>query len=409
MYLSNTGKVQHLPRSNEFQILDNMLKPDYVNSSIVNLMSSILQGLGHHSNLHSALNALDSEHLMRASNIVLLVIDGLGYNYLTNHAPHSALHSYLHSRLTTVFPSTTATAITTFMTGLAPQQHGLTGWFTYFQELGSILTVLPVKPRLGDSPSAELNIDVAALYGHTPVFNLLEVDCHIVTPRSIAYSDYSLAHRGKARIKPYKNLNECFGLTRDIIKSETSKKYIYTYWPQFDGMAHEKGAGSVDVADHFHEIDKAFSKFIEEIKGTNTLVIATADHGIIDSGPHYCVELEHHPDLQSMLCMPLSGERRMAYCYVKASRHADFTHYLTNNLAEQITVHPSKQLLEQHYYGLGPAHPHLHRRIGDFVLEMNKNYTIMDTLPGEKHFYHIGTHGGLSEDEMLVPLIIIET
>jgi hypothetical protein len=385
-----------------------MIKPEYENASIVNLMASILQGLGNQSNQHSALSALDNDRLLRARNIVLLVIDGLGYNYLINNAQHSSLRKFLHGRLTTVFHSTTATAITTFMTGLAPQQHGLTGWFTYFQELGSILTVLPAKPRVGDSSLQELNIDVPTLYGHVPVFDLIEMDCHIVTPRNIAYSDYSLAHRGKARISPYKNLTECFGLTRDIIKSGASKKYIYTYWPQFDGMAHEKGVGSKDVADHFHEMDKAFSKFIEDIKGTNTLVIATADHGIIDSGPDYCIELEHHPELQGMLSMPLSGERRMAYCYVKANRNTDFTHYLANNLAEQITVHPSRRLLEQHYFGLGSAHPHLHRRIGDFVLEMNNNHTIMDTLPGEKHFYHIGAHGGLSEDEMLVPLIIID-
>ena len=386
-----------------------MIKPAYENASIVNLMASILQGLGSHSNQHSALSALDNDLFLHARNIVLLVIDGLGYNYLSNNAPHSVMHSYLHDRLTTVFPSTTATAITTFMTGLAPQQHGLTGWFTYFQELESILTVLPVKPRLGDSSLEELNIDVPSLYGHTPVFDLLEVDCHIVTPRNIAYSDYSLAHRGKARISPYNNLTECFGLTRDIIRTDANKKYIYTYWPQFDGMAHEKGVDSKDVADHFQEVDKAFGEFIEDIKGTNTLVIATADHGIIDSGPNYCIELEHHPELHNMLSMPLSGERRMAYCYVKSDRYDDFSRYLANNLAEQITVHPSRQLLEQHYYGLGSAHPDLHSRIGDFVLEMNENHTIMDTLPNEKHFYHIGTHGGLSEDEMLVPLIIIET
>ncbi len=385
-----------------------MIKPDYENASIVNLMASIMHGLGNHSNHHFALSTLDWACFQRARNIVLLVIDGLGYNYLTDNARHSTLHKFLHGRLTTVFPSTTAAAITTFMTGLAPQQHGLTGWFTYFQELGSILTVLPVKPRADCAAPGELNIDASSLYGHVPVFDLLDVDSHIVTPRNIAYSDYSLAHRGKAGVKPYKNLRECFTFTRDIIKSGPNRKYIYTYWPQFDGMAHEKGVGSKDVADHFRDIDKAFGTFLEDIKGTNTLVIATADHGIIDSGADYCIELEHHPELRSMLTMPLSGERRMAYCYVEADRHAAFTHYLANNLAEQITVYPSKQLLKQHYYGLGPAHPQLHSRIGDYALAMNKNYTIMDTLPNEKHFYHIGTHGGLSEDEMLVPLIIIE-
>ncbi len=398
-----------LPYPIELSILDTMIKPAYFNVSIVNLMASILAGLSNHANHHPPLSTLDKTHFMRARNVVLVVIDGLGYNYLSGVTRRGCLHDYLQGSLTSVFPSTTATAITTFMTGLAPQQHGLIGWFTYFRELASIMTVLPAKPRLGCIDAGKSHIDVASLYGHTPLPDLLDVNCHIVTPRNIAYSEYSLAHRGKATTHPYANLNECFATTRDIIKNGREKKYIYTYWPQFDGMAHEKGVGSKEVADHFQEIDKAFGQFIDEIKGTNTLVIATADHGIIDSGPKQCIEVEHHPDLQDMLAMPLSGERRMAYCYVKAGRHPDFVHYLHNNLNEQITVIPSRQLLEQNYYGLGPAHPRLHQRIGDYALIMNDHFTIMDTMANERHFYHIGTHGGMSEDEMLVPLIIAET
>ena len=176
----------------------------------------------------------------------------------------------------------------------------------------------------------------------------------------------------------------------------------------FDGMAHEKGVGSNDVKQHFLEIDRAFTQFIDDIKGSNTLVIATADHGIIDSGPNYCIELDNHPELQDMLSMPLSGERRMAYCYVESGRHEDFKHYVTHTFGDQLEILDSKQLIEQHYYGLGEAHPKLHHRIGDYTLSMNGNVTIMDTVPGENRFYHIGTHGGLSEQEMYVPLILVE-
>ena len=385
-----------------------MIKPDYNNASIVNLMATILQRLGGHSNQHSPLIGLDGECITRARNIVLLVIDGLGYNYLTCNGSNSTLHKFSRGKLTTVFPSTTATAITTFMTGLAPQQHGLTGWFTYFQELGHILTVLPVRLRSSLATGADTKIDASSLYGHIPVYDLLEVDSYIVSPSDIAHSVYSLAHRGKAKIKPYQSLTECFAFTRDIISSSSSKKFIYTYWPRFDGMAHELGVNSNEVATHFTEIDDTFRNFIRDVKGTGTLVIATADHGIIDSGPNACVELEHHPELQEMLLMPLSGERRMAYCYLKDGQQEAFLTYLQAKLADQISVYPSKQLLEQHYYGLGPAHPQLHNRIGDYTLAMNGNYTIMDTIPGERHFYHIGTHGGLSDDEMLVPFIVVE-
>ena len=385
-----------------------MIKPDYENSSIVNLMASILQGLGGHTNHHTPLPAPGNDAFERARNIVLLVIDGLGYNYLMGYAPRSILARHAHTKLTTVFPSTTATAITTFMTGLAPQQHGLTGWFTYFQTLESILTVLPASLRYVGGERESPKVDINALYGHTPVFDLLEADNFIVSPRHIAHSDYSLAHRGKATIVPYGDLTGCFSATRDIIQSGNRKKYIYTYWPEFDGLAHEKGVASTQVAAHFREMDAAFARFISDIAGTNTLVIATGDHGLIDSGPDFCLELHHHPRLLEALTMPLSGERRMAYCYVDPDRQATFLDYLTQTLADRIHVYRSTDLIEQHYFGLGPPHPDLHHRIGDYVLAMKGNYTVMDTLPGERHFYHIGTHGGMSDDEMWVPLILIE-
>jgi predicted AlkP superfamily pyrophosphatase or phosphodiesterase len=295
------------------------------------------------------------------------------------------------------------------MTGLAPQQHGLTGWFTYFQELGSIITVLPFKPRFGGASLGELNVNVQSLYGHTPVFDLLDVDSFIVTPDSIACSDYSLAHRGKAQVKPYDTLTECFNFTRDIIRSGRQKKYIYTYWPLFDGMSHEKGVNSREVSQHFREIDKTFSHFIDDLKGTNTLVIGTADHGIIDSGPHNCIELEDHRELQDMLTIPLCGERRMAYCYVESGKHGAFKNYINDKFGSDIEVLKSRTVIENNFYGLGEPHPQLHHRTGDFMLSMNKNLTIMDTVPGEKHFYHVGTHGGLSEQEMYVPLILVQT
>jgi len=385
-----------------------MIKPDYYGGSIVNLMSSIMKGLGEASNHHPPLNDFPEDAPATAQNVVLLVIDGLGFQYLTEVGQRSSLNSHLRGKITSVFPSTTATAITTFMTGLAPQQHGLTGWFTYFHELGSIITVLPFRPRFGGASLSELNIDVQSLYGHTPIFDLIDRDCYVVTPDSIAYSDYSLAHRGKALIKPYETLSECFKFTHDIIYSNQQKKYIYTYWPMFDGMAHEKGVGSQEVAQHFEDIDHAFARFIKDIKGSNTLVIVTADHGIIDSGPDYCIELEDHPALQDILTMPLTGERRMAYCYVESNRHAEFKDYVQTNFSDELQIMDSRQLIEQQFFGLGSPHPQLHHRVGDFTLSMKRNMTIMDTVPGERRFYHIGTHGGLSEQEMYVPLILVE-
>ena len=99
--------------------------PDYQQGSIVNLMSAIIAALGGHSGLYPPLPEVQKANLGDERNVVLFVIDGLGYEYLTKKAQDSVLAQHLCSRITSVFPTTTATAITTFFTGCAPQQHAL--------------------------------------------------------------------------------------------------------------------------------------------------------------------------------------------------------------------------------------------------------------------------------------------
>ncbi|MCZ7653674.1 MAG: hypothetical protein M5R42_04380 [Rhodocyclaceae bacterium] len=77
---------------------------------------------------------------------MLLVIDSLGYDYLLRHGAGGTLHRHLHSRLTSVFPSTTASAVTAYLSGLRAPQHALTGWHMCY-ELHSIAAVLPARGR----------------------------------------------------------------------------------------------------------------------------------------------------------------------------------------------------------------------------------------------------------------------
>ena len=125
-----------------------MYKPNYQNGSIVNLMSSIKEVLGGKSR-YKPLDIFDFSNISK-KNIVLIVIDGLGYNYLTKYGKDSFLYKNLKGKMTSVFPATTASAMTTFSTGLAPQQHALTGWFMYLKEIGAVSVILPFTSRAGD-------------------------------------------------------------------------------------------------------------------------------------------------------------------------------------------------------------------------------------------------------------------
>ena len=111
------------------------MRPDYAGGSLVNLIASIVAARGGRA-LHSPLKNLRHETLREARNLVLLVIDGLGDNYLMRRGAGGALARRRRASMTSVFPSTTASAITTSYTGCTPLEHGLTGWFTYFGEAG---------------------------------------------------------------------------------------------------------------------------------------------------------------------------------------------------------------------------------------------------------------------------------
>ena len=77
-------------------------------------------------------------------------------------------------------------------------------------------------------------------------------------------------------------------------------------------------------------------------------------------------------------------------------------------LGDRAEVRLSGELADEGWFGPGRAHPHFGERIGDVTLLMNDHYTVKDWTPGEKHHLHIGNHGGTSEEEMLVPLIVAQ-
>jgi Type I phosphodiesterase / nucleotide pyrophosphatase len=379
-------------------------KPRYDGESIVNLMASLLGATGGRST-YPGLTGLDSKDLEQARRLVLIVVDGLGYEFLSTVRDAKTLRGRLARRLTSVFPPTTASAVTTFLTGLAPQQHALTGWFMYMRELERVITVLPFTSREDGKPLSRLGVEPGPLFGHTAVFELMNRDCHVIVPRSIAYSQFNTAHAGHAAIHAYDGLDKFFAeIERALWASD--KSFLYAYWPELDHLAHLHGIASPQAHSHAEYFDERYGAFLERIAGSETLVLLTADHGFVDVAPGAMIDMADHPALREMLRAPLCGEPRTAYCYVAQGRAADFERYVQSNFAEQIVCAPSRALIDAGYFGLGVPHPELASRVGDYTLCLRPGYAVLDRQPGERRFMPIGVHGGGSTQELGVPLVV---
>jgi hypothetical protein len=378
------------------------MKPDYSGGSLVNLIASIVAARGGKA-LHPPLRNLSG--LDEARNLVLLIIDGLGDNYLMRRGAGGELARRRRALLTSVFPSTTASAITTSYTGRTPLEHGLTGWFTYFGAAGCVAAALPFRSRGDMQPLSRRGVTPDEIYVSKALFEDLPVRSIVVTYKDIVDSEYNSRHcRGAERLA-YETLDELVAQVEAAVKSGGERKFIYAYWPLYDQVSHRYGSESAEAFAQFEQMDKAFGLVIEKLSGTDSLIIATADHGFIDVPPEESLELA--PGLAPLLRLPLCGERRVVYCHVHGPD--EFMKKAQDWLGDRADVMPSRALVDEGWFGPGAPHPRFAERIGDVALVMRNRYTVKDWAPGESRHLHIGNHGGTSDDEMLIPLILETT
>ncbi len=381
-----------------------MLLPDYEHS-IVNLMASLATAIGAGETGYAPLANLPAGRLQQRP-VVLLVADGLGAELLARHAD-SRLASGWTDTLTSVFPTTTATAITSFATGVAPQQHAVTGWFTWLAELGSVAAVLPFVPRGGGQSYLEAGVRPEQIVGARALTERTTARCSVVTPAYIAESAYSRFTGGPAERYGHRGLGHFFDTLATLVLQGGSS-YTFAYWAELDSLAHQYGVESPQVSGHFAVFDQAYAEFLDRIVGSGAIVLVTADHGLIDSSEAHTLRLEDHPSLAETLVLPLCGEPRAAFCYVRNGRAAEFEAYVRDRLADAVELFRSADLIEAGWFGRGRPDPRLRQRVGDYALIMRDNWIIRDRLLTERPFRHVGVHGGTSAAEMQVPLVVAE-
>ena len=375
--------------------------PDYSGGSLVNLIASIVEACGSRA-LHAPLRNF---RLEKAKNIVLVIIDGLGDNYLMRAGAGGELARRRRAAITSVFPSTTASAITTSYTGRTPLEHGLTGWFTYFGEAGYVAAALPFRTRGDNLPLRGKGFSPGRAFPSPSLFATLPVRSIVVTCKDIIDSDYNIRHCEGAERRAYETPDEFVLEIENAVKSGPGRKFVYAYWPHYDATSHRFGSLSPQAAVELSRIDAAFSELLQRLAGSETLVVATADHGFIDVAPEESLELPSF--LAAQLRFPLCGERRVVYCHVHSMDK--FLSEAKAWLGEKADVRPSRELAEEGWFGPGEPHPRFAERIGDVALVMRDRYTVKDWIPGEPRHLHIGNHGGTHEDEMLIPLILEAT
>lgn len=419
-YLSEllARRVGNLPFSQE------MAAPFYSGGCIANLPASICNWLGIDfpgiTPLDSQIYDIPGKHFRQ---VILAVIDGLGWDQFQrlagmetheSRAWNEILQDSLLMPLTSIVPSTTAAALTSFWTGLPPAGHGITGYEMWLQEYGitanmihqsptAFLTVMGGLAPAGFIPGKFLGVPTLG-----PAMRRQGVHPFALQHNSIHKSGLSQMLLAEVDALPFRTLSDLWW-TLEQVESEhlAEKRYFYLYWGELDELQHVYGPEDPRVAQEYFVFLRAMLRFLQRARAHgngDTLFLLTADHGQVRSLPSPETEIRRHPELLQMMHLLPTGESRMPYLYLKPGYEQRALTMMDELYPGQFTAVDSEEALAVGLFGAEPFHPQIRSRIGDKVLLAREEYYLH--WPDKENLL-LGRHGGLNRKEMIVPLAAV--
>ncbi len=390
------------------QSIDGLRAPRFDGASLLNLAATLETALGNASPYPLLADVALRERVLAARRIVLWVIDGLGVEPLQRLAPRSALAGAMASEVSALFPSSTAPTLTTFNCARSPAAHAVPEWFLWFDELGAVYRSLPLDAR---SPASGLPplVDATAVYAWTSMYRRADRPAFVVLPLPIAYSAYSRhAHAGAVTL-PFGDERSFVEAIVAAIDDSRDGAYVYAYVDEFDRTAHEFGVASDEARAVVGRLDRVFRRLADELTRRDVLLLVTADHGFVDIEPEARLRLEHFPRLAACLAAPLCGGPRVPICRVRPECVEAVAAVVDVELGGRFACVPSEALIAAGWFGPDAPDPRLRSRLGSHVLLPRDGAYLVDCVAGEPAIELVGVHGGLSDAESRVPVIVAST
>ena len=364
------------------------IKPDF-NNNIVNITATIAEFLNC-PNDKPVLPELADELKKGYKNIVFLILDGLGVNPVNKNLTDSSfLKRNIKKVVTSVFPSTTTNATTSYLTNKYPMEHGWFGWSLYFEELKRAVDIFLETDSFTREPIEKGY--VKKVLPIEPFYKKANSDytTSVVVPE-FWNNDYENRY-------VWKSSDEMFGHIEGLCQ-KAGKQFIYVYCDEPDHTMHVYGVTSPEAKKVINNLNDGLENLYSKL--TDTLFIVTADHGQIDIDGY--IDIYKDSELISMLEWPQFLEARAAAFKVKRECLNKFIKTFNEKYGEDFELFRTEDLIKDNYFGGNLVNEHA-KLLGDYIAIGKTNKVIR--LTPFSHDYK-GHHTSLTE-EMEVPLIFI--
>ena len=366
-----------------------IIKNNY-NECLTNLACSIRKYFGleyKHNTLDYIDKLLEEKH---PKNVVTILCDGMGSNIMDRMLEKDAflIKNRLKS-ITTVFPATTVAATTSMMTGLNPVETNMLGWDMYYKDIDKTITVF-MNSEKGD-------------FEFNPLQEAFEYNNKYMIRKSIMdelnekglYKGYTLFPFGEFA---YKDLDDMYKIIEDKC-NEDGMKYIYAYDIEPDHTLHEIGCDQLEIKEILENINDKIEKLSNKL--TDTIIFVVADHG------HHNVEnlyIKNYPDIEECLLRNISLEPRAVNFFIKPDKKEKFRELFNRYFSNDFDLYSVENVIESKLFGDGVENKVFRDALGDYIAIGKTDKALFD-IEGE---LSKSQHAGYTNDEIYVPLIVIE-
>jgi predicted AlkP superfamily pyrophosphatase or phosphodiesterase len=329
----------------------------------------------------------------RAPQVVLLVLDGLGWNQLqARRALAPTLAAMEGGAITSVTPTTTATALSSIVLGRPPADHGVVGYRLRVDghEGDVVLNVLRWRTSDGDAresvPPTTFSSGEAFGGRRAPV----------VTKAEFALTGFTAA-QGIERLHGWYAASSIAVEVAALLRA--GEPFVYAYYEGVDKVAHAHGFGP-----HYDAELVATDRLVADVVAAlprGAVLVVTSDHGQVEVGERV-VALA--PEVLADTAL-VSGEGRFTWLHAEPGR-LDALVACCRSLYEETgmaAVRTRDEIVGGGWFG-GPLSPEVEGRLGDVALVAREPIAFLDPADGGAA-HLVCRHGSLTEDELLVPLL----
>ena len=337
---------------------------------------------------------------------LFVLVDGLGTSLSGCFPASGFLASAATHRLHSVFPSTTAVALTSLATGAWPAEHGLTGWWTYFPEHRRVLCPLLFSERGTGVDGETLGLTMNELVPSPPVMGGLFRTVSSLLPREITSGAYAGWSRGGTSITPYRSFSHARELLARLYRRTAGPTYTYLYLLTVDKACHAHGVASEEVANEVARVDRLLGRIREAIPQRVRMVVS-ADHGLVDVLPERHFVIRDQDPIARHLIAGQTGEATTPVFHLREGADEAFREEFSRHEASRyFSLHEPEELGRRGFYGPVGLSNAARSHLGDYV-GVSTEPALLEYVPtGRSPVDHIGVHGGLRPAEMQVPLIL---